>query len=57
MPSSANLVIFLYWLGPVPYFELFWAAPVKKKVADFVEFWRPFGNIKFTYKRPFVLIR
>ena len=24
-----NLVIFLYWVGPVPYLELFWAGPVK----------------------------
>ena len=25
-----NLVIFLYWVVPVPYLELFWAEPVKK---------------------------
>ena len=24
------LVIFCYWVGPVPYLELFWAGPVKK---------------------------
>ena len=30
MPSLVNLVIFLFWVGPVPYSELFWAGPVKK---------------------------
>ena len=25
-----NLVVFLRWVGPVPYLELFWAGPVKK---------------------------
>ena len=25
-----NLVIFLYWVGPAPFLELFWAGPVKK---------------------------
>ena len=30
MPSPVNLVIFLYWVGPVPYLELFWVGPVKK---------------------------
>ena len=25
-----NLIIFLYWVGPVSYLELFWAGPVKK---------------------------
>ena len=40
MPSSVNLVIFLYWVGPVPYLELFWAGPVKKIILynhDFTE--------------------
>ena len=28
---SMNLsLIFLYWVGPVPYLELFWVGPVKK---------------------------
>ena len=30
MPSPVNIVIFLYWVGPVPYLELFWVGPVKK---------------------------
>ena len=34
--SAVNLVIFLYWGGPVPYLELFWVGPVKKKHPVFV---------------------
>ena len=30
LPTFVNLVIFLYWAGPVPYLEFFWAGPVKK---------------------------
>ena len=30
MPSPMSLVIFLYWVGPVPYLELFRVGPVKK---------------------------
>ena len=30
LPSPVNLVIFMYWGGPVPYLELFWVGPVKK---------------------------
>ena len=30
LPSPVNLVIFLYWGGPVPYLELFWVGPVKE---------------------------